>query len=177
MRKRWGFLALAAALACAHAPAAADEMLAWDKIAVQTLREERVPREQADEALTLVRSAVDDAMNQASPMNAGLSADLAAAAAAHRVLTSLFPTRKARLDARLERSFAGVDLSIAQPAYDLGRAAADATLEAKWKWQRPRVRGPVGPPLRDQALPIRARLDRPLPAPKSMKLHQGADKS
>lgn len=179
MRQRWVSLALAASLSClalGAAPAVADEMLVWDKLAAQTLRAERVPQEQADEAMALVHAAVDDAMNEASPMNAGVSADLAAAAAAHRVLTSLFPARKKTLDARLMKSFASADPEIAQQAYDIGRSAADAALDGQWKWQRPRISAALGPALPDQLLPSRSHLDQPMGAPSALKLHQPGKK-
>lgn len=169
MSKSWAALALLAALAAV--PASAEEMLVWDKIAAQTLRAEKLPREEAEQTMTLVRAAVDDAMNRASPMNAGLSADLAAAAAARCVLVKLFPARKAKLDARLLRSFHGADPEIAQQAYDIGCAAADAAVEGQWKQAVPRPTGPLGPRIPDQALPSRTHLIEPLNAPKSLKLH------
>src|SRR3954470_13190017 len=104
MPNGWCSLVVLAALLGAaplRAAPAEDAMLAWDKVAVTIVAQERLKGDDAAQALSLVRSAVDDAMNQASPVNQGLSAQLAAAAAAHRVLCDLFPARKPALDARL----------------------------------------------------------------------------
>jgi hypothetical protein len=171
MSRAWPSLLLLAALsAAAPARAAEDAMLAWDKVAVTVVRQERLRGEDAAQALTLVRSAVDDAMNQASPVNEGLSAQLAAAAAAHRVLCDLFPARKAALDARLEKTFAGQEQQLSEQAYGIGRAAAEAVLESRWKWAKPRLR-PTGPALPDQVLPTRSRFSDPMPGPKTLRMH------
>src|SRR5690349_20282115 len=90
----------ALSLLCLPAAAAADEILAWDRAAQAIVKAERLPADSARQTLEMVRAAVDDAVSSAAPLG-GSSGDIAAAVAAHGVLSALFPSRRAALDRRL----------------------------------------------------------------------------
>ena len=142
--------------------------LVWDELAEKASRQERFDAEQSRQFLTVVRTAVDDAVNSATPLGEGLSADLAGAAAAHRVITTLLPSHKDRLDRLLEKDFqAAPDSEFAERAYSIGRSAADSALRSQWKFKRvPRPHRPL-PALTGQALPERQRFRH-----ESLKLHR-----
>lgn len=118
-------------------PARADEMFAWEKVAQSAVKAERLPAAQAGQAMDMVRAAIDDAVNATAPFGGGPSADIAAAVAAHDVLVKLFPTRRARLDARLQKvRVAGIDESVIEAAAMAGHQAASSVLASEWSWRR-----------------------------------------
>lgn len=123
-------------LAALAAGARADEISAWEKVAQTTVRAERLPAAQAEQAMDMVRAAIDDAVNATAPFGgAGPSADVAAAVAAHDVLVKLFPSRRARLDARLDRVRVTLDESVVEASAAAGRQAAKAVLASEWNWR------------------------------------------
>jgi hypothetical protein len=130
------FLIVLAALTALAAGARADEISAWEKVAETTVRAERLPAAQAEQALDMVRAAIDDAVNATAPFGGvGPSADVAAAVAAHDVLVKLFPTRRARLDARLDQVRVTMDESVVEASASAGRRAAKAVLASEWDWR------------------------------------------
>ena len=161
-------LLAAAVLASAGVSARADEMFAWEKVAERTVRAERLPARQAGQAMDMVRAAIDDAVNASAPFGGGPSADIAAAVAAHDVLVKLFPTRRAALDARLEKvSVKGIDDSVIEAAALSGHQAAATVLAADWNWRRPAIpseRAKRLPPLKELSLPLHPASSAPLQA-------------
>lgn len=162
--------ALAAGLLAAGARGArADEMFAWEKVAQATIRAERLPAARAEQAMTLVRAAIDDAVNATAPYGGGgPSSDVASAVAAHDVLVKLFPARKALLDARLDRvRIGGLDESVVEAAAAAGHRAADSVLSSDWNWRRPRLPGSSRPlpKIKSLTLPLHNASETPLQPP------------
>lgn len=166
---RWFRVVSAGALvAVCAAGALADEMFAWERLARQTARAERLPAAQTEETLDMVRAAIDDAVNATAPFGAGgPSADVAAAVAAHDVLVKLFPTRKARLDARLDRVHVQLDESVLEAAALAGHQAAESVLASEWTWRRTRLPGGPRklPAVKAMTLPLHKSAAEPMTAP------------
>lgn len=102
------------------APAGADVVLDWNKVALNAIRVDKTSPPKASRALAIVHTAVFDAINSASsapyepylvqPVEfiSPISLEAAAAAAAHATLVDLFPARKATFDAALATSLAAI---------------------------------------------------------------------
>ncbi|HSG00203.1 MAG TPA: hypothetical protein VLA20_03690, partial [Vicinamibacterales bacterium] len=96
----------------------ADPILDWNLVTLQTIRELRLPPPRASRVLAMVHAATFDAVNGIEltfepyyvtrPAVPGASADAAAAAAAHGVLTGVFPDAGPYFDAQLAVSLSGV---------------------------------------------------------------------
>jgi hypothetical protein len=102
---------------CSFAPARADVITDWNQTTLKTqanVKEARTPI--ASRALAMVHAAMYDAVNAidqrftpyvgTAPATPGASPQAAAAAAAHAVLLSLYPSQKADLDAAYAASLA-----------------------------------------------------------------------
>lgn len=163
-------LALALALAAAPVHAAMPEALAWEKLAETTAKREKLSPAAAEQTVTMVRAAIDDAVNSASPLGPGDSSDVAAAVAAHRVLVKMLPTHKARFDARLQALSKRLtaEETVIEAAASAGRTAADAVLEAEWRYRKtpavptrlPKLVKPDAPAKRAiESIPMRAGAD------------------
>ena len=139
--KRW-VVCVCALLLGATRLTAADVVVVWNNVLLDTIRATGGPPCPISRTQALVHSAIYDAVNSidrrhepyldfvAAPV--GASADAAAAAAAHRVLTTLFPARTAIYDAALIASLATVPDGANETAgVTLGRAAADALLSER----------------------------------------------
>jgi len=118
---------------------AADVVVAWNNVLLDTIRATGGPPCPISRTHALVHAAIYDAVNSVDrrhepyldffPAPVGVSSDAAAAAAAHRVLTTLFPARAALYDAALAASLADVPDGPNETAgVTLGRAVADALL-------------------------------------------------
>ena len=121
---------------------AADVVVDWNNVLLDTIRATGGPPCPISRTTALVHAAVYDAVNSIDRRHepyldfvsapVGVSADAAAAAAAHRVLTTLFPARTAIYDAALTASLAAVPNGANETAgVTLGRAAADALLSER----------------------------------------------
>jgi hypothetical protein len=85
-----------------------DAVLRWNEIALQAIRTDRTPPPMAARNLAIVQAAVYDSVNavfhQYTPLHVEVHAadvalpEVAAAAAAHRVLVTLYPRQRTRLD-------------------------------------------------------------------------------
>jgi hypothetical protein len=120
---------------------AGDEVLRWNEIVLQAIRAERSPPPIATRCLAMMHLAVYDAVNavfrthtpysidvQAVP---GASAEAAAAAAAHRVLSKVYPGLRRQLDANLEASFSKIPEAGRDAGAQLGVFVADKILEER----------------------------------------------
>ena len=138
---RW-MVGACALLACVNAASAADVVVDWNSVLLDTIRATGGPPCPISRTQALVHAAIYDAVNSidrrhepyldfvAAP--AGASADAAAAAAAHRILTTLFPARAAIYDAALTTSLAAVpDGASETDGVTLGRAVADVLLNER----------------------------------------------
>ena len=135
---RW-MVCACALLMSARVSSAADVVVDWNNVLLDTIRATGGPPCPISRTTALVHAAIYDAVNSIDRRHepyldfvsapVGVSANAAAAAAAHRVLTSLFPARTAIYDAALAASLAAVPDGANETAgVTLGRAAADALL-------------------------------------------------
>jgi hypothetical protein len=93
---------------------AADPVLAWNEAALQSIKAEKTPPPVAARQLAILHIAIYDSVNsirrEYKPFEidrnapAGRSEEAAAASAAHRVLTSLYPARARLFDRMLDKS-------------------------------------------------------------------------
>lgn len=115
---RRGFI-LGAMVAAALSPAAsADTITDWNNITLNVIRAVPLNPPVATRVMAMVHTAMFDAVNGTNRIyrpylvtqtaNPGASAEAAAAAAAHRVLTSLFPQMKGARDTDLVTSLAAI---------------------------------------------------------------------
>ncbi len=118
---------------------ASDVVIDWNNVLLDTIRATGGPPCPISRTQALVHTAIYDAVNSIDRLHepyldfidapAGVSADAAAAAAAHRVLTTLLPARTAIYDAALAASLASVpDGAGETDGVTLGQTAADAIL-------------------------------------------------
>ena len=115
--KCWITCACALLVSAAQATAA-DVVVDWNNVLLDTIRATGGPPCPISRTQALVHAAIYDAVNSIDrkhepylefiPAPAGASPHAAAAAAAHRVLTTLFPARAAIYDAALAASLADV---------------------------------------------------------------------
>ncbi|HSS47846.1 MAG TPA: vanadium-dependent haloperoxidase [Thermoanaerobaculia bacterium] len=117
----------AAALLGVAGPVRADVITDWVNLTVGSIRTDKTPPPKAARALALVQVAVFDAVNGlvggytpyfvTDPAPIGSSPEAAAAAAAHKVLVTLFPAQQAFLDGELANSLGSIPSG---PAKTLG---------------------------------------------------------
>lgn len=135
-------LCAGSALALAAASATADVVIDWNNQLLDTIRATGGPPCPISRAMAMVHTAVYDAVNSINPTHEpylsiisappGASQEAAAAAAAHRVLATLFPERQAIYDAALADSLADVpDGQAEDDGVAVGIAAADAIMAAR----------------------------------------------
>ncbi|MEJ1938244.1 hypothetical protein WDZ92_49250, partial [Nostoc sp. NIES-2111] len=120
------------------AAAAVDPVLAWVNISLATIQRDATDPPLATRVLAIESIAVYDALAAiqgtpaylvAAPQEADSSADAATAAAAHRVLSVLYPAQRALLDAALASSLAAIPDGAAKTAgVALGRRMADQVI-------------------------------------------------
>ena len=129
-RKLFALLALSTAIA----PAAADEVLSWNRLATDAAAAAQTDPLTESRAFAILHAAIHDAVNAVEPRYAphgrlqpaepGALAAPAAAAAAHDVLVELFPAARATFDAALEASLRA---SGTGPGVERGAAAGHRT--------------------------------------------------
>jgi hypothetical protein len=130
-----------ATLATCSAARASDAVLEWNQIALSaTVTAGQGPLPQI-RSMAIVQVSVHDAVNAITRdyttylhrirAPRGVSVDAAAIGAAHRALTSLFPTQVAALDAARASSLASHGLSSDDPGIAFGEAVATAVVAAR----------------------------------------------
>lgn len=138
MRRLWKATPLLTLLAilAASVPASADVVTDWNGRSIDAIRTSMASPMRDALVLATVHAAIFEAVNAIDgdyhiyrsllPDAKGASREAAAAGAAHRVLTSLFPNQAASLDALLAESLAAEpDAAAAQLGVVLGQVAAD----------------------------------------------------
>ncbi len=116
-----------------------DTVLQWNEIALETIKAERSSPPLVARDLAIVHTSIFDAVNAITKTHqpyrvsiaalVGTSADAAAAVAAHRALSSLYPKQRERLDAALAASLALVpDGDDKTAGIKLGKEVADKIL-------------------------------------------------
>jgi membrane-associated phospholipid phosphatase len=139
LRKLTGVGLCAAALLCWSAAARADVVTDWDNVLLNAVRLDKTPPPKASRAMAFVHVAVFDAVDGIlggyTPYHvtagapAGASPEAAAAAAAHKTLTALFPAQEAPFDSALTRSLAAVPDGAAKTSgISWGESVADQIL-------------------------------------------------
>ena len=137
-----GGVSIVFSLAVLATPCPGDVITDWNSVLLQTIRETGGPPCPISRALVMMHVAMYDAVNSIdrshekylSMMNApaGASKEAAAAAAAHRVLTTIFPLNQSTYDTALATSLAAVpDGPNENAGVVLGRAVADALISAR----------------------------------------------
>ncbi len=127
---------------CSATPVPDDVVVIWNNVLLDTIRATGGPPCPISRTTALVHAAIYDAVNSIDRRHepylgfvdapAGASANAAAAAAAHRILTTLFPARTAIYDAALAASLAAVPNGPNETAgVTLGRAVADVLLSER----------------------------------------------
>lgn len=125
------------------APPRPDVVLRWNDLALRLIRLEKTTPPMAARNLAILHVAVYDAVNTVAGTHQpflvtarslpGAAPEIAAAVAAHRTLTALYPRQKARCDALLARCLAERPNGAARTqGEELGRFVADRVLE----WRR-----------------------------------------
>ncbi len=119
-----------------------DMVLKWNDIALQTIRLDRSPPPVAARNLAIMHLSIYDAVMalershqpylvEVTPQP-GTSAEAAAASAAHRALTGLYPKQREYLDAMLKACWTDLPANPArEQGAELGRLVADKMLEAR----------------------------------------------
>ena len=120
---------------------AGDEVLRWNEIVLQAIRAERSPPPIATRNLAMMHVAVYDAVNAVFHTHTpygidvravpGASAEAAAAAAAHRVLSTVYPGLRRLHDANLEASLRKIPEAGRDTGVQLGVFVADKILERR----------------------------------------------
>jgi membrane-associated phospholipid phosphatase len=116
-----------------------DTVLDWNETLLQAVRVDRTAPPRAARNMALVHAAVYDAVNAVTQTHSvykvaavaapGTSPEAAAAVAAHRVLTNLYPAQMALFDAELALSLSAVpDGNAKVDGVALGRTVADGIL-------------------------------------------------
>ncbi|MBL0926377.1 MAG: vanadium-dependent haloperoxidase [Phycisphaerales bacterium] len=124
-----------AALAGLPSLVRADVVTDWNDVLLNAIKAESVPPPRASRAMAIMSTAVFDTLNSfdqqylpyrlqnAVPLGADRRA--AAAAAAHRVLSQLFPGQQAAFDTALAGSLSGVPGGSSNPGVAMGRSIGD----------------------------------------------------
>lgn len=124
--------------------AAQDAVLEWNAHALDALRQDKTNLTLASRHLAMVHSAIFDAVNAvensrepvriSTQVNVPVSVEAAVTAAAHRVLTELYPLQAATLDHHLLISYRAIpDGSAKKEGIKLGRQVAEEII--KWRGQ------------------------------------------
>ena len=132
--------AIAVAITLAWSSAHADVVTDWNLTALDVSAAE--PPQNGWRVLAMAHGAIFDAMNAIArshkpyliqpPAAPGSSQDAAGAAAAHTVLAALYPAQKAKLDAALKASLAGIpDAAAKDDGVALGRQVGDKYVAAR----------------------------------------------
>ena len=119
-----------------------DVIIDWNATALRAIQFARTAPPRAVYNLAILHGAMFDAVNAIerqfqiynvdAPVSSNTSAIAAAAAAAHRILTRLYPTQASFFDAQLTASLAGVPDGVSEnQGVALGRFVADAALNAR----------------------------------------------
>ena len=127
---------------CFGSPARADEVIDWNRAALDAIRADRTPPPVASRALAMLHAAVYDAVNGISRTHetyrvpstvpASASKEAAASAAAFRILAALFPASTARFGALHAKTVA----TIAEgPRRDAGLAWGEAVAVEILTWR------------------------------------------
>ena len=135
-------LALGIALLAAASPARADEVLQWNEATLNAIRADRTAPPIAARNLAMVHVAIYDAVNAIAPTHEPYHASpqarpdasqpAAATAAAHRVLSAVFPQQRAAFDAQLQASLGAIPEGPAKAeGVRVGQAAADAIVQLR----------------------------------------------
>lgn len=121
-----GVLLVTLGAAFCAAPASADEVTYWNQVALNAVQATSTPPPRAARALAMVQAAVYDAVNAVDGTHQpympgvspapGASREAAAISAAHRVLTDLFPSQAAVLDAERAATLGAIPDSPAKTA-------------------------------------------------------------
>ncbi len=120
-------------------PATADAVLNWNGISINSLKSAAQTSVIASRTLAMVHAAIYDSVNSITggyqayrttvPDVSGASKEAAVASAAHRVLSGLFPTQSATLDAALAASLSPIpDGQAKTDGITAGQTVADAML-------------------------------------------------
>jgi|CXWL01.1.fsa_nt_gi hypothetical protein len=120
------------------APAQVDVVLTWNQTMLEAIRLDATPPPIASRGMAMVSLAMYDTINAIEgtpgyyvslPAQAGTNADAAAASAAHRVLSYLYPGQQAFLDSQLAASLASIPDGAAKTnGITLGQSIADAII-------------------------------------------------
>lgn len=123
------------------APLSADVVIDWNLQATSAIRATNTNPPRASRAMAITHLAIYDAVNCVLKTHEPYlvfttppeqcSADAAAAQAAYRVLSTLFPSRQAQFDAALAASTQGIPEPDLSNGLALGQACAVALLEAR----------------------------------------------
>lgn len=136
----WLAAAMIVAQIGVHAQAAEDVVLQWNRVLRQTLAVPGLqpPTVMGSRSYSMMHLAMFDAVNSIEgkftpylidvPGSQNASVEVAAAQAAHDVLTSLYPARQPVFDAELEISLAGIDKEQVRQGSRIGRLAAETML-------------------------------------------------
>lgn len=135
-------LAFAVALALGGATAGADVVTDWNEVAIDAIRDQSTNPPAATRNLALLHTAIYDAVNGilathtpyhvTDPAPAGASPEAAAAAAAHAVLSEIYPSLAGTFDAALADSLAAVpDGQSKTDGIVWGELCADAILAVR----------------------------------------------
>jgi membrane-associated phospholipid phosphatase len=138
--RRLAFAAIGLLALPGAALAATDVVLEWNTVLLDAIRADRTNPPRAARAMAAMHVAVFDAVDGvlggftpfavASEAAPGASPEAAAAAAAHLVLSELFPAQRAVFDAALEATLAGVPDGAAETSgLAWGAEVAEAILE------------------------------------------------
>lgn len=141
MRTR-SLIPMLALAACCAAGAAADTVTDWNATLLDAIRTDRTNPPRATRIMALVNTSIFDAVNGieqvydhyhvAPGAPAGASPEAAAAAAAHRILSTVYPAQQATFDARLAESLAAVpDGQAEDDGVAWGEEVADALLASR----------------------------------------------
>lgn len=152
MTKLFTTLLAGSSLLCC-APAHADVVADWNAIALNAVESSGAQPATALRALAGVHVAMFEAMNfierryvprlvvrPVTPIAA--SSEAAAAAAAHLVLTRLYPGQSGALDAALERSLAAIPDGGEKATGTITGRAIGGNVYAVWTWNEPPARSP-----------------------------------
>lgn len=129
---------------------APDRVLEWNEHALESIRRDKTPPPVAARNLAIVHAAVYDSVNTIEQTHKAYLVDLratedldphvAAAAAAHRALVSIYPKQKDRLDVLLQRYLDVVPRGNPKArAITMGRYVADRILAARKADLEPRT--------------------------------------
>ena len=134
-------------IAGAPAAIAEDVVTDWGARAVAIGAEKQVPNSRYARGLAMMHVAIFEAVNAIDrrykpykldlAVDKGASRDAAAVAAAHEVLTSLFPDEKPKLDQALQASLAAIEGDAKTKGIELGKKAASRDYRpARGRWEQ-----------------------------------------